>query len=332
MTTATPRIIASKVLPTIQMLLTEADGCAADERLTKEQCQSIADQLGEHILPLQLWLDKDGRISFIKIKIIDLSCTFFQSGHSRVAYLLEYIGDENECRQFIPPLVDEFAQTNTHTFHLLNGYPIRVRLVFISGDHKALFALTGRSGGNLQRDLFCHFSVSSKYHLVLHQGQTTFDYEDYITIWEKVNKRMEIFKASLLQQNKACTIAMETDERNTLYREFGRIDKVPAFKYGVSQAHPNVTKYLITTPLNLHNDTYANLITMELVLDITQPSKELRQLQLRWKGIMDGFGQTKCSISGEGIRQCKRLSLTSWEYPTGTQTKVFGSVVAQRHN
>ena len=69
-TTATPRIIASKVIPTIQMLLSEADGCAVDDGLTSEQCRLLADQLGDVILPLQIWLDKDGRISFIKIKII----------------------------------------------------------------------------------------------------------------------------------------------------------------------------------------------------------------------------------------------------------------------
>ena len=78
---------------------------------------------------------------------------------------------------------------------------------------------------------------------------------------------------------------METDHRNKLYRQFGRIDKVPAFMYGVSHARSEVTKYLVTTPLNLHNDTYANIITIKLMLEITQPSKELRKLQTRWKSI-----------------------------------------------
>ena len=302
-TVATPRIIASKVKPTIQMLLTEADGCASDERLTEDQCRSIASQVDPINLSLQLWLDKDGRISFIKIKIIDLSCTVFKRGHSRVACLLEYIGDENECRQFIPSLVDEFAESNTHTFHLLSGLPVFVLLVYITSDHKALFALTGRSGGNEFRDLFCHFSLASKYHLVLHQGQSSFNYDDFIQIWKKINDRMKTFKASLIQQNKLCTMEMEKTELNRLYREHGRIDRVPAFMNGVSRARPEVTDHLVVTPLNLHNDTYATITTITLLFQITDTSKELRRLQAIWKGLMDGFGQTKCVTSGEGMRR-----------------------------
>ena len=301
-TVATPRIVASKVKPTIQMLLTEADGCAADERLTVDQCQSFTSQVDPINLSLQIWLDKDGRVSFIKIKIIDLSCTVFKHGHSRVAYLLEYIGDENECRQFIPPLVDEFAESNAHIFHLLSGLPVFVRLVYITSDHKALFALTGRSGGNEWRDLFCR-SLASKYHLVLHQGQTSFKYDNFIKLWEKINAEMKLFKDSLLHQNRACTNEMETNERNRLYREHGRIDRVPAFMYGVSRARPEVTDLLVITPLNLHNDTYANITTMTLLLEITDSSPELRRKQAMWKGLMDGFGQTKCATSGEGIRR-----------------------------
>ena len=302
-TVATPRIVASKVKPTIQMLLTEADGCAADERLTEDQCHSLATQVDPIKLDLQIWLDKDGRISFIKIKIIDLSCTVFKRGHSRVAYLLEYIGDENECRQFIPSLVDEFAESNTHTFHLLSGLPVFAILVYITSDHKALFALTGRSGGNEHRDLFCHFSLASKYHLVLHQGETSFNYDDFIKLWEKINAEMEIFKSSLMRQNKACTIEMEKAQLNKLYRDHGRIDRVPAFMNGVSRARPEVTDHLVVTPLNLHNDTYANITTLTLLLEITEPTDELKRLQAMWKGLMDGFGQTKCATSGEGIRR-----------------------------
>ena len=100
----------------------------------------------------------------------------FKSGQSRVAYLLEYIGDEGECRRFLPSLVDQFAETNEQLFSLPNRILIRAILVFVSGDHKALWALTGRGGGNVRRDLFCKFSLTCYFHKVLHQGPIGFKY------------------------------------------------------------------------------------------------------------------------------------------------------------
>jgi hypothetical protein len=73
---------------------------------------------------------------------------------------------------------------------------------------------------------------------------------------------------------------------------------------GVRQAQPRVTDNLVITPLNLHNDTYGTLITMELVLPIVDPkSTELKRIRARQKGLLDGFGQKKCTQSGEGIRR-----------------------------
>ena len=106
-----------------------------------------------------------------------------------------------------------------------------------------------------------------------------------------------------MRQNKACTIEMEKAQLNKLYRDHGRIDRVPAFMNGVSRARPEVTDHLVVTPLNLHNDTYANITTLTLLLEITEPTDELKRLQAMWKGLMDGFGQTKCATSGEGIRR-----------------------------
>lgn len=302
-TVATARVVASKVQPTIELLLTEADGRCADE-LTEEKLSRVASILGVRSLPLQLWIDKDGRVTFIKLKIIDTSYQFFKKGQSRVINLLEYIGDEAECRQFIPHLVDQFSETNAMTFHLPNGLAIKVILVYISGDHKSLYAQTGREGGNDQRDQFSHRSMASMFHRVLYQGPVIFTYTDFIEIWTKINDEMKIVKAGLMVQNKSLTDKREAEIRNQLYRTHGRIDRVPAFMNGVRQAQPRVTDNLVITPLNLHNDTYGTLITMELVLPIVDPkSTELKRIRARQKGLLDGFGQKKCTQSGEGIRR-----------------------------
>ena len=131
-TIATARVVASKVQPTILMLLSEATGRLAGE-LSKNQLERVAAVLGLRCLPIQIWIDKDGRVTFIKIKIVDVSYQVFEKGESRVAYLLEYIGDEAECRQFIPPLVDQFAKTNDMVFYLPNAVPVKVPLIFVSG-------------------------------------------------------------------------------------------------------------------------------------------------------------------------------------------------------
>ena len=302
-TVATARVVASRVQPTLELLLTEADGRCADE-LPEEKLSRILSILGEVSLPLQLWIDKDGRVTFIKLKIVDTSYQFFKKGQSRVINLLEYIGDEAECRQFIPHLVEQFTETNVMTFYLLNGLAVKVILVYISGDHKSLYAQTGREGGNDQRDFFSHHSMASMFHRVLYQGPAMFTYKFFIDIWTKINDEMKNLKVGLMAQNKSLTDTVEKSVRNQLYRTHGRIDRVPAFMNGLRQAQPSVTDKLIITPLNLHNDTYANLITMELVLPIVDPkSTGLKRIRARQKGLLDGFGQKKCTTSGEGIRR-----------------------------
>ena len=297
------QVVASKVCPTIQMLLSEADGMLSRE-MTKDQLQQATNVVGVLKLPMQIWLDKDGRVSFIKLKIADPTYMIFERGESRVAYLLEFIGDEGECRRFMPPLVDQFAASNQQLFTLTNQLQVRVVLTYLSGDHKAMWAQTGRTGGIELRDLFCHFSLASRYHKVLYQGPVTFRYSEYVTLWKTINDKMEVYRNSLTAQLKPMTKKMEKEKLDHLYRQHGRIDKVPAFANGTKQAQPNCSDQLLNVPLNLHNDTYANLLTMDLMFQIVdKKSTQLKKLQGRWKGLVDGFGQTKCSTSGEGIRR-----------------------------
>ena len=293
------------------MLLSEADGIVAQEA-TEAQLRRVIDALGILELSIQIWLDKDGRVSFIKIKLVDPTYMVFTRGESRVAYLLEFIGDEGECRRFMPPLVDQFTDTNQQTFRLSNQLPVRVVLVYVSGDHKSLYSQTGRSGGNEQRDTFCHSSLASRYHKVLYQGPVTFRYSDFVQIWQTINDKMEAFRSQLNDLNETITQDVESEYLHRLYRQYGRIDKVPAFANGTKQRQPTCTGPLLIAPLNLHNDTYANLLTMALMFKLVdKKSTELNKLRGRWKGLVDGFGQTKCSTSGEGIRRlindCLRL-------------------------
>ena len=140
-------------------------------------------------------------MTFIKLKIVDTSYQFFQKGESRVTNLLEYIGDEAECRQFIPHLVDQFAETNKKTFFFHNKLAVKVILLYISGDHKALYAQTGREGGNDQRDIFSHHSMASMFHRVLYQGPVEFTYKSFIKIWTKINDEMKVLNSGLMAQN-----------------------------------------------------------------------------------------------------------------------------------
>ena len=291
------QVIASRVHPTIQMLVSEANG-----DLTGHHIETPPKDIDP--LQIQIWVDKDGRVSFIKIKLIDTSYRVFKSGQSRVAYLLEYIGDEGECRRFLPPLVDQFAETNEELFSLPNRILIRAKLVFVSGDHKALWALTGRGGGNVRRDLFCKSSLTHYFHKVLHQGPIGFKYSEFIKSWTSVSEDMDQFRRGRQLQNKPMTKEMERRHIEKLYRQYGRIDRMPGFTYGTKYAVPSVTDQLLVTPLNLHNDTFSNLLNLELMFMITDKGHpDLRKLRGCWKGLIDGFGQTKCSTSGEGIRR-----------------------------
>ena len=302
-TIATARVVASKVQHTISMLLSEATGRLAGE-LSKNQLERVASVLGLRCLPIQIWIDKDGRVTFIKIKIVDVSYQVFEKGESRVAYLLEYIGDEAECRQFIPPLVDQFAKTNDMVFYLPNGVPVKVPLIFVSGDHKSLWAQTGRGGGNDHSDVFSHHSLRSFFHRVLYQGPVTFRYSEFIKIWSIINDEMKTLKSGFIAQNKFLSEKEEKKHREHLYRTHGRMDRVPVFMNGVHHEQPTVHERLLVVPLNLHNDTFDNLLTIDLMLHTVDPeTKALKRIRARQKGLMDGFGQTKCSTSGEGIRR-----------------------------
>ena len=304
-TVATARVVASKVDPTIRMLLSEADGILTNY----EYSQSLHPQVGSPsnsppVLLIQLWIDKDGNVSFIKIKIVDLTYTMFSRGESRVAFLVEYIGDEGECRRFLPPLIDQFSETNVKVFKLQNDLPVRVILAFISGDHKALYTMTGRSGGNARRDQFCPHALAYMYHTVLDQGNLSFQYSQFVENWRNVSEKMEIYKASMLQINRGLSQKSEDLYREGLYRQYGRIDRVPAFMNGTLKEMPSVHKKILVTPLNLHNDTYGNLTTIELMLKITdEKAPQVKRLLARWQGLVDAFGQTKCSVSGEGVRR-----------------------------
>ena len=301
-TVATARVFASKVQHTIEMLLTEADGRIAQD-FDPEQLADVLSIIGLRRLPLQIWTDKDGRVTFIKIKLVDVTYHFFKKGESRVVNLLEYIGDEAECRQFIPALVDQFAATNNMTFHLLNHVPVKTPLVFISGDHKSLWAQTGREGGNVSRDLFSHHSLANMFHKVLYQGPVSFKYTDFIRIWQKITEEMSTLRTAFTTQNKHLSKKQEYEFLHKMYRIHGRIDRAPAFMNGVKAAQPTVTEQLLVTPLNLHNDSFDNLLTMDLMFQIVDSkSKELRRLLARHAGLLDGFGQKKCTQSGEGIR------------------------------
>lgn len=125
-TIVTSRVVASKVKDVIDTLISEADGFLAQD-FTSEQLQRLKGRVNIR-LDLQEWIDKDGRVTFIKVKIVDRAHTVFKHGESRIHYLLEYIGNESECRRFYPALVDQFAVCNEETFDLQNGIPARVTL------------------------------------------------------------------------------------------------------------------------------------------------------------------------------------------------------------
>jgi hypothetical protein len=134
-TVITARVVASKVINVVKLLLTEADGQLADE-LTPEQLKTLTHKF-PLVLLVQEWIDKDGRVSFIKIKLVDPTYLVYKKGESRVEYLLEFVGDESECRRFYPNLVEQFHTCNTTLFSLLNGLTLRAQVVLSSGDHKA---------------------------------------------------------------------------------------------------------------------------------------------------------------------------------------------------
>lgn len=303
-TIVTARVVASRVNHQVQTLLCEADGYLSEEHPREHLEQWSTGILKGFQLFLQEWIDKDGRVTFIKLKIVDPSYTVFKGGESRVIYLLEYVGDENECRRFYPTLVDQFAQCNQTTFHLNNGLPIHVVLRLSSGDHKALWNKTGRSGGHDHRDLFCNFASSRMFHLIAYQGQPDFHYKRHVDTWKQINVSMMRWKQEQLHDQIIMTKAMEHQQLSTLYRAYGRVERIPALTNGEVHEQSSVYTDLLITPLILHNQSYCCLITLELGLKhiISPESHKLKQLRGRYQGLVDGFGTTKCATSGTGIR------------------------------
>ena len=301
-TVVTARVVASKVSISIKMLISESDGPLAED-LTPSQLHNVNNSRPIEVF-LQEWIDKDGRVTFIKIKLVDLTGLIFKRLESRVSYLLEYVGAEGECRRFYPNLIDQFYICNNTVFTLPNGVKIKVIFTLTSGDHLATWAKTGRPGGNESRDLFSNHSRASMYHLVAYQDKPTFNYSRYMKSWKAVNEHMHAWKTEQIHSNILITAIAEREQLHHIYRIHGRVERIPALGYGDTCERPSVYNQLNVTPLVLHNQSYCNLITLQLCLDhiVKRHSKKLKQLQGRLKGLVDGLGTTKCATSGTGIR------------------------------
>jgi hypothetical protein len=299
----TARVVASKVIDVINMLLTEAHGELATEELSANKLSALS-QVKLPTILVQEWIDKDGRVSFIKLKLVDPSHLYFKHGESRVANLLEFVGDENECRRFYPHLVDQFHQCNNTRFQLPNDVNVRVQVCLCSGDHKAAWAKTGRSGGHETRDLFSDKSLASMYHRIAYQDTPQFGYKRYMTAWKSIQANMLSWKQNNIEAKRIVTQTQTREHLMKLYRIHGRVERVPALGYGVITERPDVYNNILITPLVLHNQSYCNLITLELGLNhlVKRDSIKLKGLQGRLRGLLDGFGTTKCSTSGTGIR------------------------------
>lgn len=299
-TIVTARVVASKPINIVKLLLSEADGPLADP---DADIKLVTDS--SFTVDIQEWIDKDGRVTFIKIKLIDLTCKVFKCGSSRVSNLLEYVGDENECRRFYPTLVDEFYECNKTPFVLITGVVVHVRFRFTSGDHKAAWAKTGRSGGNDLRDLFDDLSNASLYHVIAYQGVPQFNYNRYVRIWRTIQAKMHEWKEKQVNAQTAfITQKAEKTELSRLYHIHGRVERAPALSYGQQLERPSVYNKLLLTPLVLHNQSYCCLTTLQIGLDniVTDDSKKLHTLQGRLQGLLDGIGTTKCATSGTGLR------------------------------
>ena len=303
-TIITARVVASKVLDAVKLLISEADGILAQD-YPPAIMQSLHDRGLKIELQLQEWIDKDGRVTFIKIKLVDPSCRVFSKGESGVTYLLEYVGDESECRRFYPNLVEQFEECNTTLFQLNNGLALTVLVIYASGDHKASWAKTGRSGGHDQRDLNSDHSSAAMYHLIAFQDTPQFDYKRHIHTFKTVQREMQKWKKAQLD---AKIIVTDTARRIALYKLYnihGRVERLPALMYGDKVERPSVYNKLLITPLVLHNQSYCNLITLELGLKkiVKDKSPKLKKLKGRLQGLVDGIGTTKCATSGNGLRQ-----------------------------
>ena len=301
-TIVTARVVASKVIHVIHTLLSEADGI-----LSQTYPPGLLNELKTNVksrLHLQEWIDKDGRVTFIKLKLVDPSYTIFQRGESRVLNLLEYVGDECECRRFYPILVDQFAECNRTVFELQNGLPLRVILTLCSGDHKAAWHKTGRSGGHEQRDLFSDLSRASLYHLFAYQDKPNFKYSRHVKTYKKVQALLTKWTREQIQAQHITTQAERKAAAMNVYYTVGRVERVPALTNGEHSEQPSVYEELYLTPLVLHNQTHCNLVTLELGLKyiVTADSPCLKKLQGRLRGLQDGIGTTKCATSGTGIR------------------------------
>ena len=299
-TVVTSRVIASNLDVVVRMLLSEADGKYADD-LTPEQLKVLNNNPID--IPLQEWIDKDGRVSFIKVKLVDPSHHVFKNGESRVAYLVEFVGDEGECRRFYPALVDQFDVCNRTLFTLLNGAVVKVLFTLSSGDHKAAWAKTGRSGGHDKRDLFSNFSSATMYHLVAYQDKPSFGYSRHVESWRAINNAMETWRSEQIHAHVIVSKVAERVQLMKIYRIHGRVERVPALANGETKEQPSVYSKLRTTPLVLHNQSFCCLTTLSFLNHfIKTDSKALKKLHGRYKGLCDGFGVTKCATSGSGIR------------------------------
>ena len=301
-TIVTARVIASKVDDVIRMLLSEANGWLATD-LNPAEVKALEENYKTTVL-LQEWIDKDGRVSFIKVKLVDPSHHVFKHGESRVAYLLEFVGDESECRRFYPALVDQFDLCNRTTFTLLNGLKLNVSVELSTGDHKAAWAKTGRSGGHDKRDLFSNHSSAAMYHLIAFQDKPYFRYSRHVDTWKTINREMEKWTNAQLSARVIVTKVAKKVQLMKLYNVHGRVERVPALANGEQAEVASVHQKLLITPLVLHNQTYCCLATLGVGLEnfITSDSKQRNKLHGRYKGLCDGIGTTKCATSGSGIR------------------------------
>ena len=300
-TIVTSRVVASKVHDVIETLLSEADGYLAEEhgQATLQQFKAL-----DIKVDLQEWVDKDGRVTFIKLKIVDPTHNVFKRGESRVHHLLEYVGSEHECRRFYPILVDQFDECNGTTFYLNNGLPIRVTLTLASGDHAAAWAKLGRSGGHEYRDPYSDYSKASCYHIAAYQDKPDFSYRRHVETRKKIEVEMKKWQQ---EQVEAKVIPTDTATKSALmdiYHRYGRVERMPALVYGEHVERPNVYCHVRVTPLVLHNQSYCVLCTLELGFKgcVKHDSPQLKKLQGRYKGLVDGIGTTKCACGGTGLR------------------------------
>ena len=229
-TIVTARVVASKVISVIHTLLSEADGILA--QAYPSQVMNKLKATVKSRLHLQEWIDKDGRVTFIKLKLVDPTYTIFKNGESRVMNLLEYVGDECECRRFYPILVDQFAISNVTTFHLQNEFPIRVILTLSSADHKGAWHKTGRSGGHEQRDLFSDRSRASVYHLLAYQDKPNFKYSRHVDTYRKIETALNKWTREQRAHNRIVTQDQHRAARMNIYHTIGRVERVPALKNG----------------------------------------------------------------------------------------------------